>query len=222
MLEPPAVDPPALAARLAASDRAAHRRQGRAAIASLATVLVFLAAAAINGLADAGVLAVTAGWTVLVACGAAILASRASRAPEMFALVVANAVLAGLLSRLFGSLIITPVVTCVMAVSLTSYPQLISHARGVLAILAASWVAPVALELAGVLGRTWEVRDGAVVSTSGVVQLGGTTTTVLLIGGNVLGILVMGLFANTLARARRDAQRRVESQAWHLRNLLPA
>jgi len=43
----------------------------------------------------------------------------------------------------------------------------------------------------------------------------------LLVGANVLPILVVGFFANALARSRRDAQRKAEIQAWHLRQLAP-
>ena len=47
-------------------------------------------------------------------------------------------------------------------------------------------------------------------------------TIALLVAAHVIAISVFGLFANALARTRRDAQRQVESQAWHLRQLLPA
>jgi hypothetical protein len=38
----------------------------------------------------------------------------------------------------------------------------------------------------------------------------------------VITIVVVALFANALARSRRHAQRQVEIQAWHLRQLVPA
>ena len=51
------------------------------------------------------------------------------------AYLVGNACLVALLSRTFGPLIVVPGVTCVMALSLTSYPQLIDRARIVIALL---------------------------------------------------------------------------------------
>ncbi|MBA2540136.1 MAG: hypothetical protein H0V17_10915 [Deltaproteobacteria bacterium] len=54
-----------------------------------------------------------------------------------------------------------------------------------------------------------------------MIQIGGPSTVALLVGANVITIVVVGMFANALARSRRDAQRQVEIQAWHLRQLLP-
>ena len=129
--------------------------------------------------------------------------------------------LAALLSRAFGPLIVAPAVTCVMAVSLTSYPQLIDRANIVIPLLVASWLAPVGLEAAGLLDATWRVTDGAVVSTSALIRIGGASTSALLVVANVITIVVVGLFANALARSRRTAHRQLEIQAWHLRQLLP-
>jgi len=139
----------------------------------------------------------------------------------MWIIAVGNVVLGALLSRLFGPLIITPVVSCIMAVSLTSYPQLMAHARIVIAMLVLAWLGPVLLEYAGVLAPTWTVIDGAVVSTSHAVELSSTATSALLIFGNCMAIMVIGAFANALARSRREAQRSVEIQAWTLKQLLP-
>jgi steroid 5-alpha reductase family enzyme len=140
----------------------------------------------------------------------------------MMAVVVGNALLAALLSRAFGSLILAPAVTCVMAVSLTSYPQLIDRAKLVIPILVASWIVPVVLERAGVIDSTWGVEGGKVVSMSTMIAIDGVPTTALLVSANVIIIVVVALFANALARSRRDAQRQVEIQAWHLRQLVPA
>ena len=52
-------------------------------------------------------------------------------------------------------------------------------------------------------------------------EVGGTATVTLLVFANVLTIVVFGRFANKLAMSRRDAQRQVEIQAWHLQQLLP-
>ena len=222
MLEPPRELPPELREQLAASETALQQRQGRVAMRSLIAVQAFLAAAALDGLRDAPALLGIAGWGLLM-LGIAYVISRRPAAPyEMWGVAVGNAILGALLSRLFGPLIIAPVVGCVMAVSLTSYPRLLGHARIVIPMLAAAWLLPVALEWAGVLAPTWQVLDGVVVSTSHVVRVGGTATVLLLVGGNAMAIVVIGAFANSLARSRHEAQRAVEIQAWRLRQLLPA
>ena len=99
--------------------------------------------------------------------------------------------------------------------------QLMAHARTVIAMLVLAWIGPVLLEHAGVLAPTWTVIDGAVVSTSHAVELSSTATSALLIFGNCMAIMVIGAFANALARSRREAQRSVEIQAWTLKQLLP-
>jgi hypothetical protein len=91
----------------------------------------------------------------------------------------------------------------------------------VLALLVASWLAPIALERLGVIAPTWGVEAGAIVSRSSLVAIEGPATTGLLIGANLVTFGVIGLFANALARQRREAQHRAASQAWHVRQFLP-
>lgn len=221
IVEPAKQLPIELQRELELAEEKVQRRQSRIATLSFVAVAVFLVLASWNGLRSATTLAVVATFTAVMAAAAFWLSRRRARPIEMIAIVIGNATLAALLSRAFGSLIIAPAVTCVMAVSLTSYPQLIDRAKLVIAILVASWVAPVILERAGVIDMTWSVGDGHVVSTSTMIAIGGASTTSLLIAANVITIVVIGLFANALARSRRDAQRQAEAQAWHLRQLLP-
>ena len=221
MLEPPAQQPQQLSRDLAASESAMQQKQGRVAVKSLIAVLVFLGVASLTGLRSVPVILGIAGWASLVLLVAFTISRRPARPNEMWIIAVGNVVLGALLSRLFGPLIITPVVSCIMAVSLTSYPQLMAHARVVIAMLVLAWLGPVLLEYAGVLAPTWTVIDGAVVSTSHAVELSSTATSALLIFGNCMAIMVIGAFANALARSRREAQRSVEIQAWTLKQLLP-
>jgi serine/threonine-protein kinase len=222
MLEPPPVQPAPLISSLAASESAMQQKQGRVAVRSLIAVLVFLVAAGVNGLRSVPMILGIAGWATLVLVVAFTVSRRPARPNEMWIICLGNVILGALLSRLFGPLVIAPVVACIMAVSLTSYPQLMAHARVVIAMLVTAWLAPVVLEYFGVLSPTWQVVDGMVISTSHVVELSSTATAALLIFGNCMAIIVVGMFANALARSRREAQRSVEIQAWTLRQLLPA
>ncbi|HWO17963.1 MAG TPA: serine/threonine-protein kinase [Kofleriaceae bacterium] len=222
MLEPPREEPRALRAELDASATAVQRRHGKAATLSLLAILGFLAICAWNGLYSWPVLGGLAAFTLVLASAALQVSRRAMTAREMLLVTCGNALLVALLSRTFGSLIIVPSVTCVMALSLTSYPQNIDRPKVVIALLVGSWLLPVLLEWAGALEATWRVTGGAVVSTSSLVRIGGAPTTALLVFAHVTTIVVIGLFAHALAASRRDAQRQVEIQAWHLRQLLPS
>ena len=222
ILQPPAEHPPALREHLAASELTVQRRQGRVALASFSAIVVFLVLAALNGITDVKIFAGIAAYTVVLASVAVQISKRELSTREMFLVTIGNASLVALMSRIFGSLIVAPAVTCIMALSLTSYPQNIDRGRFVITTIIASWLLPVGLELAGILQPTWRVVEGAIVSTSPMVEIGGTGTVALLVVTNVMTMVVFALFANQLAMSRRDAQRQVEIQAWHLRRLLPS
>jgi hypothetical protein len=88
-------------------------------------------------------------------------------------------------------------------------------------LLVVSWLGPVVLELTGAIGGTFELAAHQLHLTSNVYALEGNHTMAILIGANVVTIIVIGLFANALATSRRDALRKTEIQAWHLKQLLP-
>jgi eukaryotic-like serine/threonine-protein kinase len=221
ILQPPSEHPPALREQLASTEVLVQRRQGRVATGSFGAILAFLALAAFNGLTNWPLTVGMAVYTIALASVAYQISRREMSSREMFFITIGNASLVALISRIFGSLVIAPAVTCIMALSLTSYPQNIDRGRFVIWVLVASWMIPVGLEWTGILEPTWRVVEGAIVSTSAMVKIGGTATVALLVFANVMTIIVFGLFANKLAISRRDAQRQVEIQAWHLRQLLP-
>jgi eukaryotic-like serine/threonine-protein kinase len=221
ILEPPKEHPPALRQHLLSSEIAVQMRQGRVALGSFSAVMIFLALSALNGLTSWTLLGLLTAWTVMLASVAFQVSRREMTSREIMCVTIGNAALAALLSRAFGSLLIAPAVTCIMTLSLVSYPQNIDRGRLVTAILVLSWLAPVFLEWVGVIEPTWQVVNGAVISKSSMVEIGGNATVALLVFANALTIMVFGVFANKLAMSRRDAQRQVEIQAWHLRQLLP-
>ncbi|MGE5183924.1 MAG: hypothetical protein ACM31C_17760, partial [Acidobacteriota bacterium] len=205
----------------AGAEEAVQRRQSRVASVSFVGVAAFLALLAWDGLRDVSLFALVAALTLVMAVAALLLARRHATVGEMMAVVAGNALLAALLSRAFGPLIVVPSLICVMAVSLTSYPQLIDRARVIIGVLAAAWLVPVVLEWLHVIAPTWGVEGGRVVSMSTMIVIRGASTSTLLVATNLIAIFAIALFANALARSRRDAQRQLVIQAWHLRQLLP-
>jgi hypothetical protein len=150
------------------------------------------------------------------------ITQRPATVNQLLIVAFSNSLMAALLSRSLGSMIVVPAITCIMALSLTSYPQLIDRKWLVVTFLVASWLTPVILEQVGVLQPTWEVVGRSVVLSSHVMAIGGMHTALLLIGSNIATFVVFALFASAVATTRRDAMRRAENQAWHLRQLLPA
>jgi eukaryotic-like serine/threonine-protein kinase len=220
--EPTTEHPRELREELGASTVTLQKRQGRAAMGSFIVVLLYIVVAALNGVDN---VPFAIGIGAYLVCHAAIvwrITQRPTTTNGMLYVAFGNALLAALLSRTLGSMLIVPAVTCVMSVSLTSYPLLIDRKWTVIGLLVASWVVPLVLEATGVLARTWEIVGDRVVLTSHVMAIGGTHTAVLLIASNVATFVVICLFASRLATSRRDAMQSSEIQAWHLRQLLPA
>jgi hypothetical protein len=190
---------------------------------SFLAIFAYLVIAAWNGLLGRGVVLAIGGLCAVLFVVQTYLQRRTASGREMVLVAIGNATMAALLSRMFGPLLVAPAVCCIMAVSLSSYPQLVDRARSlVVPLLVGAWLGPVALEQLGVLAPTWQVVPGAVISTSHTVAIGGASTVALLMFANVLAIVVIGLFANALARSRRDAMRQSATQAWQMRQLVPS
>ena len=221
MFEPTTNYPAELQEELTASEVSVQKRQGKAAMLSFVVIVAFLAIASINGVTNLPLVLAIAGYVVVLASYVWRTTQRRARPWQMLLIATANAILAALLSRTYGSLIIVPAVTCIMAVSLTSYPLLIDRRWIVIALLAASWTVPVILELTGVMPGTFGLEKHVLILTSHVMSIEGNYTLAILIGSNLVTIVVIGLFASALATSRRNAQRQSEITAWNLKQLLP-
>ena len=217
-LDPPRVNPPELDAHLAASDLAVARRMWRpVGIAWLAFWLALPVVIAC-GIRDVG--HVIALYTFVTANGAvALYWSRAGRPRIEITLVLCIAT-AIVLSRMFGPFIVLPAVLCLVGSGLAAYPQVMRGAPALGAI--GAYVIVLVLEATGVLGTTWMLAGDAIISRSSIVELSGTAGTTMLIGSNIATLVAAIGFAHGIARARQDAHRSLEIQAWHLRKLVPA
>ena len=134
---------------------------------------------------------------------------------------ICNALLSTLLERLFGPFIFVPVLICVSTMSLVAYPILALRIRWLVGCQLAAWAIPVLLEYAGVLPRTWEIRDHALVIHSRMIEIGSTSSAALLLVTNVGLIVIGGLIAGAFAKARIAAQRELMTRDWHMRQLPP-
>ncbi len=123
-------------------------------------------------------------------------------------------------SRLFGPFMVLPGLLAISLVGYTMYPPFMKRPYLPIATVIATFAIPLVLEQLGVLASTWELVGDTIVIRSPALALGGTPTIVILIAVHVMTFAVLGLFAWSLANARREAQRAVEIQAWHLRKLL--
>jgi hypothetical protein len=223
LIEPPRELPAALRQEMIAAEAELQRNHSGTAKLSFLGILACLAIAAWNGVRSPVLFAGIVGLTGLLGVMHGWLSYRTATPRQMLVVAAGNALLVALLSRVFGPLITAPAVCCIMAMSLSSYPQLIERARTVvIPMLVASWLGPVVLEWLGVLAPTWHVGDGEMVSTSHLIEIGGTPTNATLVIVHLTAIIAIGLFANALARSRREAQHQVRTQLWQVRQIVPA
>ena len=224
MLEPPAEPPPELREALRITDCQAVSRHARMAILAYLSIGSFLPLAAWNGVRKWDiVLAVFAG-TIAMALGA----WRIMHAPQrtfawMFAYAAGNALLIALLTRMIGPFTFVPALSCVIVMSVAAYPQFDGRRSWVLiGTMLVGFSVPIALEHFGSIARTWSIEAGTLVSHAGALEVNDRSTVVLIVTASVATIAIAGVHAARIYGANREAQRQLATQAWHLRQLLPA
>jgi predicted benzoate:H+ symporter BenE len=131
-------------------------------------------------------------------------------------------VLLVMLSRMAGPFTFVPALACFMTASMMAYPSLGAHPGILIVTILAGFLVPIGLELVDVLTRTWELRDGMLVSHAGALELQGSSSVTMVVVGSVATIAVAGIHNAVTAKAYRSAQRQLVMQTWHLRQLLPA
>jgi serine/threonine-protein kinase len=220
MLEPPAELPAELVERIAVADADITRQQARSAKLALLAFFPFVPMLAAMGITDVTAVAGVFGTVGLAILGLWLLAWRLH--PRAFVIApFLGAVVVFACERAIGPFFIVPGLIATITVALVSFPHLIDRPRFVIGAMIASFLIPVTLELTGVLRGTWALVDGGVLSKSPSVEVTGALGTGFLILTHLAMICVIGFYARALALSRRDFQRKLEIQAWHLGQLLP-
>ena len=80
---------------------------------------------------------------------------------------------------------------------------------------------PVACELFGLLPRTWWIANGTLVSTSEIVRIHGNRDAIAVVLANAGWIAIIANYAVNTNRRRRDLQRQLHIQRWHLQQTIP-
>jgi tRNA A-37 threonylcarbamoyl transferase component Bud32 len=223
VLEPPREPPAELRAELRGADAEGVRRHARTAVFAYLALASFLPIAAINGIRK---------WDVVlglfaIAIALAFSAWRLTRAPDrrfrdMMLYAIGNAVMLAMLSRMAGPFTFVPGVACFVTMSVMAYPAFAVRAWVLVAVTLAGFLAPLVLEWAGWITMTWEIQEGMLISHAGALVVGGAQTVALVVAASVVTIAMAGVHAASIARANRQAQQQLVTQAWHLKQLLPA
>jgi hypothetical protein len=167
-------------------------------------------------------------WAPLLAIYGAIAANvllgwRTYRAGRIYtpAVVVGSIALAISISRLAGPYLLVPPFVCGALMSVAAIPWIRERPWAVVAYVVVAGMSPIALELGGVFRASSSVEHGALVMRSMVFEITGTIDLVALGFANLGFLIVIGVFMRSLIHARRVAERTLEIQGWHLRQLVP-
>jgi serine/threonine-protein kinase len=222
LLQPPPPDkiPPDLAAYLDQEERAFSSTRSRQAIRTYLGLFVLWIAVPFMEVKS---------WTTLLAfyallaLGAGIAYRNALRGYSSPLVILVVTFLIGLVfTRISGPFILTPIVISGALIQLAAIPSLVRNLWLVVGWTLAVAALPFALEFAGVLNPSYEVRNGAVVSYSDVFEMHSSIDQAVLVITNIVFLVALALGAIFMSRRRFEAQRQLEMQTWHLRQLLPS
>ena len=221
LLEPPRELPAELVRHLDDVDQVFERKQWRIASLAFVAFMPFFPLMVWQGIINWLTFSLMIGFVVLQIIHAELNHRRIR--PYVIPISLAlNFGICVLFARMLGPFMIVPSIITVLALSWMSYPTTLARPWPPVISLLAAIVVPLVLEAAGVLSSTWRVDGDTIATTSAVLSSDGPLTTVLLISGTLGTAIVAFVIARSLALSRRDALRKVEIQAWHLRKLLPA
>jgi serine/threonine-protein kinase len=222
MVEPPRDPPPALREALEAAEAITVAEHARTTVWSYSVTLIILPFMAWNGVLNWGLILSLTGLGLVLAIAARLMVYQPRRTlREMVIYILGNAVLLALVGRLCGPFILTPVLACMIIMSAVMYPVFGSRPRLLLASTLGGWLLGPICEQLGLVAPTWQVVEGAVISTSHAIHIGGFPTFVFVFGGSLVVIMVAVMHAGSLARANLQAQHQLVTQAWQLRQLIP-
>ena len=226
MLEPPKDVPPDLEVALRDADARHVRRRARTAMLAYLALASFLPIAAWNGIRRWDVILGVFGFSLAMALATVELRRKPNRSfGEMMIYALVNSALLVMMTRLAGPFTFVPALACFMVMSMMSYPAFVHRAYGPMVLISTivvGFVGPVILEQLGVLHSTWDIRDGELVSHAGALELHGATSVTMIIVASLVTIIMAGVHGAVIARASRQQQHQLVTQAWHLGQLLPA
>jgi serine/threonine-protein kinase len=221
MLEPPRETPRAVTEAITAEDTATVKALASAGVFAsgaglLAMPLFFWMAPASSSYAI--------GLSVVLAVSFVVaLVGALTGTPRPGLLVIINAVLIMLVARMFSPLFIAPGMAAALAMGTLLTPRFswLGSATTVAILMIIAVLLPLALEMTGTISSTMSVlRDGVLFRAPGIA--GNETPTQIVGVVYTIGIIVAGSAVGGVKRARsRDAHRRLQLQAWQLRELVP-
>jgi serine/threonine-protein kinase len=221
MLEPPKETPAEVEAQVARLDTESARTQGRLAAYSMIGYLAFVPLLVWTGVRDMTFVIAFAALAILSG-GQVYSLTRKDKISKrgIYLNALINAGLIAIVCRLVGPFIIAPTLVTTTLMAYAAHPSF-GSIRIVSAILAGAVAVPWFLEAIGVLDSTYRFVNGELILSSPVLTFSAVPVQLAFAALLLLLVAVVALLTRVLAVRQRDATRKVELQAWHLRQIVP-
>jgi hypothetical protein len=223
MLDPPKTPPEELREALRNSDADYISRHAKAAIPGYVLIALFLPLIVFNGVLD---------WRIVIGVAASALAMAGAawqlvRQPGrsfawMVLYAIGNSVVLILLARMGGAFTFVPALVSYITASVITYPAFLDRSWVLIGVMVTGFLLPFGLELGGMIEKTWEIQQTGILVRGNAMQLNNNSAMVTVLLASVATVIMAGIQCAKLGRANRDAQHRLVTLAWHLRQLLPA
>jgi serine/threonine-protein kinase len=223
MLQAPSEASPEVREQLAVSDDAAVSTHARAATPGYVLIASFLPLIAWNGVKSWPVVLGLFSLALVMTVAAWDLARRPRKSfVHWVVYAIGNAAILALMDRLASPLLAVPGLVSFITGSVVTYPVFLRRKWLLITIMLAGWLAPLALEVAGVVPATWTIDERGFVIFGDAINLVGMPAIATVIGAGVATVLMAGLQSSRVGRASRHAHHQLVLQAHQLRALLPS
>jgi serine/threonine-protein kinase len=159
---------------------------------------------------------------VVVLLGGLALRYSYSKGPTVwwfhYVSVTTGSVLFFLVARIFGPLLLAPVVVVVGTVTFLVYPKI--KRWYVVGVGVTGIVVPFVLETAGVIARSYRFEGGALIIEPNMLAFPEVPTLVFLLGSSIVMLLVCAIMIATVSDHQHASERRIHMQAWYVRHLV--
>jgi hypothetical protein len=135
---------------------------------------------------------------------------------------VGNAAVMALVARVTNPFLVVPPLVTFITASVITYPTFLRRPVLLFSIMFGGMVAPLLLAAAHVWPMTWELRDEGILLRADAMPLGTTGAFVVVFAATIAALAMAAVHSTIMGRAKRDAQHRLVTQAWHLAQLLPS
>jgi serine/threonine protein kinase len=221
LLAPPTTIPREVEEEIRDLDDSELRTMTRVAIGAFAVYLLFVPVLVWIGVRDPRYLIALVVGIVLNGMVAMAVSRTKNRIgpPWIWAAVVGNVVLIGIVAHIVNPFLVAPGIAGGTMMAFSLYPFIRHWVLWLL--LSASVLVPWLLEVAGYLPSTMSTENGDLVMHAPAIEFNSPQIAIALALYVLCLVGVTGLMARRLSDAQRDARRKLQVQAWHLRQLMP-